>query len=157
MESTEYAPTATVTTLIRRQSADVFSAFVDPALITRFWLSRTCGQLEAGRTLHWEFMVKGASVETHVLKLEPSRRILIRWSDDTTVQWTFDEDSEGNTLVRIENANFRGTLEERVEAALEATQGFTIVLCDLKTLLESGKSMNLVRDKALLIEAAARR
>jgi hypothetical protein len=30
-------------------------------------------------------------------------------------------------------------------------EGFSIVLCDLKTLLESGNSANLVRDKAELI------
>jgi hypothetical protein len=36
---------------------------------------------------------------------------------------------------------------------VNATEGFTIVLCDLKTLLESGRSANLVRSKAALIAA----
>ena len=39
---------------------------------------------------------------------------------------------------------------------MEATnnvEGFSIVLSDLKTLLESGESANLVRDKAALIIA----
>lgn len=35
-----------------------------------------------------------------------------------------------------------------------ATEGFSIVLCDLKTLLESGRSAGLVRDKARLIAQA---
>jgi hypothetical protein len=35
--------------------------------------------------------------------------------------------------------------------ATDTIEGFSIVLCDLKTLLESGRSANLVRDKAELI------
>ena len=37
---------------------------------------------------------------------------------------------------------------------MNATEGFSIVLCDLKTFLESGKSANLVRAKAELIAAS---
>jgi hypothetical protein len=37
--------------------------------------------------------------------------------------------------------------------ATNVIEGFSIVFCDLKTLLESGASANLVRDKAVLIEA----
>ena len=38
-----------------------------------------------------------------------------------------------------------------VAQAANLAEGFAIVLCDLKTLLESGRSANLVRDKAELI------
>ena len=37
--------------------------------------------------------------------------------------------------------------------ALGATEGFAIVLCDLKSLLEQGVSGGMVRDKARLIAA----
>jgi uncharacterized protein YndB with AHSA1/START domain len=40
---------------------------------------------------------------------------------------------------------------EVLEQATGTIEGFSIVLCDLKTLLESGTSANLVRDKAALI------
>ena len=46
---------------------------------------------------------------------------------------------------------------EGADALRQATgtvEGFAIVLCDLKTLLETGESANLVRDKAALIIAA---
>ncbi len=43
---------------------------------------------------------------------------------------------------------------KEVAQAVGAAEGFSIVLCDLKTLLESGTSANLVRDKAELIAAA---
>ena len=38
--------------------------------------------------------------------------------------------------------------------AAKTVEGFAIVLCDLKTLLETGDSAHLVRDKAELITAA---
>lgn len=38
--------------------------------------------------------------------------------------------------------------------AVGATEGFTIVLCSLKCLLESGSAERLVSDKAKLIAAA---
>jgi hypothetical protein len=38
--------------------------------------------------------------------------------------------------------------------ATNTIEGFSIVLCDLKTLLETGRSANLVRDKAELITRA---
>ena len=37
--------------------------------------------------------------------------------------------------------------------AVNATEGFTIVACDLKSLLETGRSGNMARDKAVLISA----
>ena len=44
--------------------------------------------------------------------------------------------------------------ENVVDAIVGATEGFSIVLCDLRTLLETGRSANLVRDKAELITSA---
>lgn len=38
--------------------------------------------------------------------------------------------------------------------ALNATEGFSIVLCDLKVWLETGRVANLVKDKAELIAAS---
>jgi len=138
--------------LIRRPSAIVFLAFTDPNEITKFWLAASSGALAVGKKIRWDFMVKGASAELHVKAFEKNRRILGEWDDGTTVEWNFTELDEERTVVSITNSGFGGNAEEAMAAALDATQGFTIVLCDLKTLLETGTSANLVRDKAALIE-----
>ena len=39
------APVVTATMLIRRPAAEVYAAFVDPAVTTRFWFSRASGPL----------------------------------------------------------------------------------------------------------------
>ena len=57
------------------------------------------------------------------------------------------------TAVTIVNADFPGGHDDQVEVALNSTEGFAIVLCDLKTLLEQGRPAGLVRAKARLIKA----
>ena len=80
--------------------------------------------------------------------MEVDTRIAVQWSDDTTVGWRFSPFRD-STVVTIEHAGLGD-----VEAVVEATQGFTIVLCDLKVLLETGSSPRLSADKAWLIESA---
>ena len=137
--------------LIRKPVSQVFSAIVDPVSITKFWLSKSSGPLKLGQTVRWHFMVPGSVVDTTVTALEADKFIEIAWSDGTAVRFTFAPHSLG-THVEVENWRFAGSEKEIVNAALEATQGFTIVLCDLKTFLESGQQMHLSRDKAILIE-----
>ncbi|MGV3625024.1 MAG: hypothetical protein ACO1OB_29660 [Archangium sp.] len=55
--------------------------------------------------------------------------------------------------MKLTQRGFPGFLREQTEAAVEATSGFTIVICDLKTLLETGRSAGLTASKAKLISA----
>jgi uncharacterized protein YndB with AHSA1/START domain len=138
--------------LIRRPVADAFSAFTEPALLTKFWLARASDRLVAGARVEWEFMVPGAKDTVEVVELVANQRLVIRWSDATRAEWTFTAVDDSTTVVSVQHSGFAGTVEEATAMAIESTQGFAIVLCDLKTLLETGASANLVRDKARLIE-----
>ena len=145
-------PVAKVETLIRRPPHDVFSAFVEPATLTKFWLAAASAPLELGKTIHWEFLVPGASADAVVKVLDAPTRIVIDWSDGTNVEWTFTERTGQGTVVVVTQSGFTGSADEMVAQALDATGGFSLVLSDLKALLEQGKVVNLVRDKAALIE-----
>ena len=70
----------------------------------------------------------GVSAELHVKELEQNNRILIKFDDDTTVEWIFTPRSEG-TFVTIINAGFKGSPNEIVKQVIDSTGGFTIVLC----------------------------
>jgi uncharacterized protein YndB with AHSA1/START domain len=142
--------TAKVGVLVRRSPKEVFAAIVDPVSITKFWLSRSSGELKLGQTVHWDFMVPGSSVDTTVTALRQDELIEIAWSDGTSVRFTFEPHQLG-THIEVDNSGFAGSERDQIDAALEATQGFTIVLCDLKTFLEHGQQMHLSKDKALLI------
>ena len=144
---------AKVSMLIRRPVAEAFDAFVNPATITRFWLDATSGPLAPGARLSWTFMVPGATETTTVTEFVSQRHIAFEWSDGVKVAIAFDQQGTDAVRVSIEATGF--SADKGIGAVVDAAEGFSIVLCDLKTLLESGRSANLVRDKAALIAASS--
>jgi hypothetical protein len=76
----------------------------------------------------------------------------IDWPGGMHVELSFEPfDDEGTHLTaQISGLNGKDLLAQ----ATDVVEGFSIVFCDLKILLETGSSANLVRDKAQLIEKA---
>lgn len=143
--------TASASLLIRRPPVDAFLAFTTQK-ITQFWLNRTTGPLSAGARVEWEFMVPGVKSGVTVTVFDPPRRLGWRWSDGRHVELTFEPHGAGAMRIAVTETGFTG---DQAAAEIAATvEGYAIVLCDLKTLLESGESANLVRDKAALIAAS---
>lgn len=135
--------------LIRRPAADVFEAFVDPAITTRFWFTRSSGRLEQGKSVRWDWEMYGHSTQVDVKAIEPDRRILVAWSGQdaaTNVEWTFTARDDGTTFVAIA-AELAGSGDDLLPEAIGTTEGFTLVLAGLKALLEHGIEMNLVADR----------
>jgi hypothetical protein len=122
--------------------------------ITKFWLDNTSGPLAPDAVVNWEFMVPGAKETVTVTGFDAGRRIDFTWSSGLKVEMSFDPQGDGATHVTITV----GAFEEKnlLEQVANVVEGFSIVLCDLKTLLEQGRSANLVRDKAELIASAKR-
>jgi uncharacterized protein YndB with AHSA1/START domain len=143
-------PVARAQMLIRRPVADVFEAFVDPAVTTKFWFTKSSGRLEPGRDVRWEWEMYGASADVAVKAIEPDARILVEWSGGgeppNQVEWRFDARPDDTTLVSITNSGFTGTDDEVVAQALDAQGGFTYLLAGLKAWLEHGIVLNLVAD-----------
>lgn len=137
---------AIVQQIVRAEVSKVFATFVDVETITKFWLEKSSGPLAPGVTVAWEFMVPGATETVEVTTFEHESQIDFKWSDGIEVAISFDATDENWTRVTISFAGFK-----TVDQAVNAAEGFSIVLCDLKTLLETGKSANLVRDKGILI------
>lgn len=143
--SLENPPVARATMLIRRPVEEVFRAFVDPAITTRFWFSRSSGRLSAGKTVTWYWDHYGVSGDVFVKTLEENRRIEIEWP--TPVEWLFAPRSDGTTFVSITASSFTGTDDEKVAQALGSTEGFNLVIAACKALLEHGIELKLVEDK----------
>lgn len=133
--------------LIRRPVAEVYRAFVDPAVATRFWFTRSSGPLSPGGQVTWSWEMYGASAEVRVIDLQPDRRILIEWDEPpTTVEWEFADRGDGTTVVTITNSGFTGSGADVVGKALDSMGGFSYVLAACKAWLEHGVELNLVRD-----------
>lgn len=149
--TTPTAAEARVSLIINAPAEEIFAAFIEPKQLMRFWLAASSGKLTIGKTVHWEFKVPGATVETTATNLRLGQAIAWKWSDGTAVSIELEELDKG-TAITVINSDFQGSPNQKFESALNATEGFAYVLADLKTLLESGKSSHIVRDKALLIE-----
>jgi len=141
-------PIVKVQMMIRKPVAEVFDAFVDPAITTKFWFTKSSGRVEPGKQLVWEWEMYGASGQITVKKVEPNERILIDWDDPPLpVEWEFVARPDDTTLVTISNWGFSGSDDEVVARALDSKGGFTIVLAGLKAYLEHGIALNLVADQ----------
>jgi uncharacterized protein YndB with AHSA1/START domain len=146
----ERAPSAKTAMLIRKPVAEVFEAFVDPAITSRFWFTKGSGRLAAGKQIRWDWEMYGHSVQVSVKSIEQNKRILIEWEAygaPTTVEWTFTGRSDNATFVSITNTGFSGDGDEIVKHALDSTEGFALVLAGLKAFLEHGIILNLVLDR----------
>lgn len=131
--------------LIRRPVEEVFRAFVDPAITTKFWFSRSSGRLVAGKTVTWYWDHVGGLGDVFVKAIEPNRRIEIDWP--TPVVWEFVPRSDGTTFVTIIASGFLGTDDEQVAQALDSTEGFNLVIAACKAFLEHGIDLKLIADK----------
>ncbi|WP_284642490.1 SRPBCC family protein [Paenibacillus silviterrae] len=134
--------------LIRKPVNEVFEAFVDPAITTRFWFTKSSGRLEEGKQIRWDWEMYGVGDDVYVRQLESNRRILVVSSDQTEIEWVFTPRANNETFVTITNSGFIGTGDEIVGQAIDSMGGYTMVLCGLKALLEHNVVLNLVADKA---------
>jgi uncharacterized protein YndB with AHSA1/START domain len=154
MASANPRPIGKATMIIRRPASEIYRAFVEPEMLTRFWLSAASGPLIVGQPVRWDFMVPGATLQCEARVLDEAKTIEVGWPDGMTVTWRFSAGIESSTLVEVEHQGFKGSPQEQLDAAIDSTQGFSIVLCDVKVLLETNVSPHLVRDKALHLTAA---
>ena len=146
----ETAPVAKSEMLIRRPVNEVFEAFVDPAITSRFWFTKGSGRLEPGKEVTWEWEMYNFSVQVKVREVDKDKRIVVEWGaydEPSMIEWTFTARPDNTTFVSITNSGFAGTGDEIVKKALDSTEGFTFVLAGLKALLEHNVELNLVRDR----------
>ncbi|CAM4459842.1 uncharacterized protein YndB with AHSA1/START domain [Paenibacillus endophyticus] len=134
--------------LIRKPVEEVFEAFVNPAITTKFWFTKSSGRLEKGVHIRWDWEMYGVSDNVFVKEFEQNKRILLEWSDHTLTEWQFTRRTDSEAFVTITNSGFTGDGDDVVNQAIDGMGGYMIVLCGLKALLEHGIILNLVSDKA---------
>jgi uncharacterized protein YndB with AHSA1/START domain len=148
MEELSAMPNVEASTLIRRPPSEVFAAFVDPAITTRFWFTKSSGSLAPGATVRWEWEMYGVSDTVVVQEFEAPERFVVRQDGGAglTVEFRFTPREEG-TIVAVTESGFSGSAEEEIDHVAGSTGGYTTVLCAAKALLEHGIELEAIRDK----------
>ncbi|MDE0226749.1 MAG: SRPBCC family protein [Gammaproteobacteria bacterium] len=144
-------PVAKIELLIRRPVAQVFDAFVNPDVITKFWFNRTSASLVAGKSVTWYWDLYEASTKVRVLALEQDHRIYIEWDVDSDspsrVEWTFQDRADDGTYVSVVNSGFDRDADDVIDRVVDSTGGFALVLAAAKAYLEHGIALNIVADR----------
>ncbi|KQY80575.1 hypothetical protein ASD25_09810 [Brevundimonas sp. Root1423] len=133
--------------LIRRPAGEVFEAFADPAVTSRFWFTKGSGRLERGAKVRWDWEMYGVGTDVLVKAVEPGRRILIDWDTadaPTEVEWLF-EARGADTFATVENRGFEDS-PAGVAKALDSTGGFNLVMAAAKFWLEHGIDPRIIED-----------
>jgi len=144
-------PIATTAMLIRKPVSEVFEAFVNPTITSKFWFTKGSARLQAGKQIRWDWEMYNVSVQVNVKAIEDNKRILIEWGSvgekPTTVEWVFTARSDNTTFVSVTNSGFSGDGDEIVSQALDSTGGFALVLAGAKAWLEHNIRLNLIADR----------
>lgn len=141
-------PVVTCQMMIRKPVSEVFQAFVDPRITTKFWYTKSSGPLTLNQKVTWEWEMYGVSDTISVVELIPNKKIKFEWDNPpTTVAIEFSVLSDEATYVVIKNDGFHQSGEELITALINNTGGFTTVLDGLKAYLEFGIELNLIKDK----------
>ncbi|MEZ5758678.1 MAG: SRPBCC family protein [Emcibacteraceae bacterium] len=146
----ENMPDVETAMLIRRPVEDVFNAFIDPAITTKFWFTKSSGKLDPGKNIKWTWDMYNFSVDVRVQEIETNKRILVEWGhykEATLIEWIFIPRLDDTTFVTIKNSGFKGTGDEIIRQTLDSTEGFSLLLAGAKALLEHNILLNLVPDR----------
>jgi uncharacterized protein YndB with AHSA1/START domain len=134
--------------MIRKPVSTVFQAFIDPTITTQFWFTKSSGQLEAGKSVKWEWEMYGVSTNVLTKEIIPDKLISTVWGDpETNVDYEFTAITDDTTYVVIKNYGFKEKGNELLQAIKDSTGGFTTVLDGLKAYLEHNIRLNLIADK----------
>ena len=143
-------PVAKAEMLIRKPVAEVFEAFINPAITSQFWFTKGSGRLEVGKPVEWTWEMYDFSIQVTAKTIEANKRIVIEWpgqNGPAIVEWVFRPLGTDATFVSITNSGLLGTGDEVTAQAIQSTEGFSFVLAGLKALLEHGVKLNLVADR----------
>jgi len=139
---------------IRKPPLEVFTAFADANEMSKFWFTRRDQGLKEGASVTW-FVGSGeqaSSFDVLVRKVREPNTIAIEWvgpdGNSTQVTWSFEEETNGDTILTIEESGFAGSDEAIVERALDSTGGFNQVIIAAKALIEHNVILNVVADHA---------
>lgn len=143
-------PTVETELRIRRPVAEVFEAFVNPEITSKFWFRKGTAPLKTGKTVTWYFGPPGVYAEVRVKSVEKNERILIVWEGEDgaarSVEWLFRPAPDDSTYVSISERGFAGDADTVVRSSIASMGGFTWVLSALKIYLEHGIDLNIVKD-----------
>ncbi len=121
---------------------DVFEAIVDPSKMSNYFISKSSGRMEQGKTVTWQFPEFDMEFPVRVYEIEPDKFISYSWDNvedgtATTVEMVLKSMDNNETFVSITEKS-RDNDEQGIKWLKGNTEGWTNFLACLKAYLEYG-------------------
>ena len=136
-------PIAKTGMLIRKPVADVFEAFINPDITTKFWFTKSSGRLEAGKQVQWDWEMYGISIPVTAKAIEPNKRIVIEWpgyGSPTTVEWIFAPHVRSRSVTAGVACALRSGLPDPADAVASAGRVWDDTVSNVNTPTPPGAS-----------------
>lgn len=126
---------------IARSKNDIFDAIVDPDKMSNYFISRSSGRMEEGKTLEWTFPEFPESFEVKVTKVKPPENVVFEWEGSggkfLEVNIRLEDINSNKTLVRVSEGKMEPN-ETGIRWLAQNTEGWANFLACLKAYMEHG-------------------
>jgi uncharacterized protein YndB with AHSA1/START domain len=129
---------------IRKPVADVFDAVVNPKKLAGYFVAKSTGPLEPGKTVKWNFPEPQFSqpFEIFCREVTKNERVVFEWPAGeanalTRVEMAFSPLDGGNTMVQISESGWPDTAKGH-ERAYGNAAGWMHMMAAMKAYLEYG-------------------
>lgn len=122
---------------IQKPIGVVFEGIVDPAIMTKYFISESSGRLESGKEVIWKFPEFVDTFPVTDIEVETNRSVSFVWDAETVVTITLESLPDKSSLVRV-NENGKELNEDNLKWFLENTAGWANFLACMKAYLEYG-------------------
>ena len=119
----------------------VFEAIVDPEKMSHYFISKSTGRMEEGKTITWQFPEFDMEVPVRVSRIVPDKSISYYWDDmdgtETLAEITLKPMEDDGTFVSITEKG-RDNDDAGINWLKRNTEGWANFLACLKAYLEYG-------------------
>jgi uncharacterized protein YndB with AHSA1/START domain len=119
---------------------EVFEAIVDPVKMSNYFISKSTGRMEAGKTIQWGFPEFDFEFPVKVLKVEKDSFISFNWENqdkELLVEISLEKTPDNFTVVRVIEKSMENN-EAGIKWLKGNTEGWANFLACMKAYLEYG-------------------
>ena len=138
-------------TYIRTTPETLWQALTDPEFTRKFWVE-TWQDCEWKPGASWKLMIPDgrAGDSGEVIELDPPRRLVLRWRTEFIPEMKADGDSRVTYEIEQQGEAVKFTLIHESDkpdskVIAEVSNGWPLILASLKSLLETGESLEATR------------